>query len=263
MRKKMKIHGLMAGFLLSGSLTVFSGELDGNVDYLLLTRENMPTPAMIIEGCLNNLDFDPESYDSYMKKKQAAAWLPLVHLGGDIQQNRLNDYNYVDNYQVDYSYNAANSINNGQTFGGYQQTGYEDTYLVDLWVQWDLRNLLYDYDRQTVIVATANNENERHFLYAEVSQRYGNLYSLLPEDTGKKISASKASRIIENAAVLDAMSGFLISDLLRATLQAAEEQPVVIENGVDIRTEMEAEEQEQPAVVEVDDGQDDTVEKAF
>jgi hypothetical protein len=257
----MKLNTILGACIVGGAITAFAGELDRNVDYLLLTRENMPTPAAMIEACLNNLDFDPESYESYMKKKRAAAWLPLFHVGGEVQQDRINRYDYVDNYQVDY--NTAGAVNNNQTFGGYQQTGYDDSTYLDMWLQWDLRNIVYDYDRHLLIIAAANQENERHFLYSEVCKRYGKLYSLLPDKTGTKVSAGKAYRIIESASVLDAMSGFLISDALRPTVMMTDEEPVVVPNGEDIRDVLKDDEKAQPAVLEVDDGEDDNVEKAF
>ena len=121
----------------------------------------------------------------------------------------------------------------------------------------------YDYDRQTVIVSKSNDENERHFLFSEVSQRYGKLYSLLPAEPGEKIAASKAARIIESAAILDAMSGFMISDALKAALAANVEEPIVVGNGAPVEPVAEPEAVAKPAVIQVDDGQDDTGEKAF
>ena len=234
--------------------------VDENVDYLLLTRDNMPSPAEVIQGCLDNLDFDSESYESYMKKKKVAAWMPLLHVGGEVQQDKLNDYDYVQNFQKDYNFNGSD--NQGQTFGGQQQTGYDDSVLLDVWAQWDLRDIVYDVDQQTLINAEVSNENERHFLYAEVSKRYGQLYSLLPKETGDKIPAARAVRLLESASILDAMSGFLISDALKNLSSEGLEKTVVAPNGA-IEFSPEEQDVKEPAVIEVDDGQDDTVEKAF
>jgi hypothetical protein len=191
----MKVIAWMGAFALLCTTWSVRANVNENVDYLLLTRENLPAPALLMEACLENLDFDPESYDEYMKKQAKAAWMPLVHVGVEVQENRLNDYNYVQNYQIERT--PDDNFNRGQSFGGQSQTGYNDAVLLEAWAQWDLRDIVYYWDQQLAIGSEANIENERHFLYAEVSKRYGKLYSLLPDEPGDQIPAYRAVQLLE------------------------------------------------------------------
>jgi len=249
--------------LISG-LTLIAQDYEELADYLLLTRDLLPKPATLIDGCLENLNFDSESLESYQKKQRLSYLMPELFLGAQLQENRANDFEFVENARVDT--NSANS------FEGYTQTGYADSTRLEATLRWDLRDLVYDVDEQVMMASYVNEENERHFLFSEISRRYGALYSLLPEESGQKLSKRKVAQIIESAAVLDVMSGFVISKTIRKRTET-DATPIELSRIKGSANEADGEEDlpkrdaedgvQAPELLQVDDGMDDTFEKAF
>jgi hypothetical protein len=255
MNSKLWFGTIAVAYLMATGMSM--AESSENINYLRLTRANLPSAKEIIAGCLANLDFDSESYDSYRKKERLSAWLPSVHVGAEVQEDRYTSFGYVEDVQV--VNNGGGGVNTAQSYDGYTANGYDDAAFFEAWLQWDLRDFVYKVRRHLVIAAQKNQENERHFLYNEVSKRIAKLWVLLPEKKGDPIPEAKKARIIENAAILDALSGSMLSDAVRAL--DVEVEIISVNHKKPVEQEMSQD--EEPALIEVDQGQDDTVEKAF
>jgi len=296
----MKTHIILGALVVCTALFAlgeFNEASIAEVDYSRLTRKNLPSSRSIIAGCLKNMDFDDESLDSYMAKAKIAAWMPKMQLGTVWSPNKGKVYGDVIGWESaweretldsngwtseealadflanpgGYEFDAENTPWEGTYYDAFKPgiagadrhdtaTGYEDTWAYTMRLKWDLRNIAHNKALDNIISSTQNAETQRHFLFKEVSKRYGKLWNMLPETPSHKIPLSKLGRIEENAAVLDYMCGYLITETLLKDTTAA--KAVLVDESEDNGgVEDETQQGETPAIFEVDDGLDDNVEK--
>ena len=73
-----------AGALLYGAVPV---------QYLELTRKNLPSGQEIVVACLESLDFDKETSAEYRKRSRRSAWLPKMNVGATVSEDIVADWN--------------------------------------------------------------------------------------------------------------------------------------------------------------------------
>lgn len=194
------MRGKVAGSLLLFAAMVLAGKAFGEVkqgDYLKLTRENLPSAQVIIESSLKHLDFDQTTTRQHRRLARLSALLPKVQFRALKQENQINEWGYVDNWQV----------RNGDITDGFARTGYSDRIQYDAFVEWDFGNfIINDFDFLTA-TAKITQDDQQQFLLTEVSKRYAALWELLPETPDAAVSASQAVKIEEHAGVPAAVRG--------------------------------------------------------
>lgn len=223
-------------------------------EYSKLTRENLPGAQAVVEASLDYLSFDQRTIKEHRRLARLANLLPQLMLKATLDQSQVPQYEYGDYYNR----NDKNTTEVDQ----YRIKGYGDRMRYDAYAEWDMAQLVHsDYDNVLGAAKTTQSDQE-HFLLVEISKRYAALWKLLPEEKGVRVSASKALDILEHASVLDALSGSLISQAL-AEKEGDGVEIYRNEKGLQrIVKESKKPEEEVVILLDVDDGDDDTVEKA-
>jgi hypothetical protein len=230
--------------------------------YLKLTRKNLPSGQEIVKACLVQLEFDPESAVSYRSRSRSSALLPTANIGASVTENSVAEWGQVDNYQTQSQVvSGAPQQSFDHLESQFAPTGYKDRPMINGWLEWDLSGLVISPANYTIDNAKITQDDQRHFLLSDVVKRYADLWERLPEEGGTRISASSVYKVMENATILDAMSGGLITRRLE---QPTGSKPLLVQGdraAVKVVAEESMKPGKQPEIIEVDDGQDDSIEK--
>jgi len=235
--------------------------------YLKLTRKNLPSGQEIIKACLEQLDFDQESAAAYRSRSRRSALMPIMDIGAAVAENLVAEWGQVDDYQAQsqdvWDINGNEVL--PQSFDHFESqfapTGYKDRLTISGWLEWDLSRLAINPFDFFIDAAKITQDDQRHFLLSDLTKRYADLWKRLPEEDGARISASSVYKVMENASILDAMSGGLITRRLEQTNGS---KPLVVQGdraAVKVVAEESMKPGKQPEIIEVDDGQDDRIEK--
>lgn len=249
----MKKTILFAGLFILLEQGAFA-ESEGGADYLKLTRENLPQAGQIVTACKNYLGFDMESSESYRRRTRLSALLPRAVVGYGRNDRTSQTWDYVD--PVESGTVNGNPVQSSR----FTVTGYEDMNTFNGSLSWNLSDLLIHRLDFSIENGKLSYDDQLHFLLNDLTKRYAELWSMLPEKEGEVFSRMQALKVMQNAGIIDAWSGGMLS----RTLAAIDGQAVEIKNGSqtsDIVRELKDESGGDSGVIEVDDGQDDKTEK--
>ncbi|QHI69174.1 hypothetical protein [Tichowtungia aerotolerans] len=260
----MKIHSIRCIIALCGiSLLAAASE---QVEYLKLNRKNVPNAQTIIAACEKNLRFDTISSETQHRKARLSALMPIAKIGYSLSENSVPHYDKVDQYSYRTGYDTnPNSPSYGdpsynQQSSRFTATGFDNVTTYDAYLEWNLENLIMNPYEVSIETAKVTQEDQVHFLVNDIAKHYAELWRALPEHADTKLSTAAALKVVEKAGILDAMSGGAITEFLMETEAPA---PVVTGNGPALEKEIQQIKTnlETGKILEVSDGQDDTVEK--
>ncbi len=235
------------------------------VDYLKLTRASVPNARSLVDASYINLDFNLASFKERIKRVEQSAWLPeSVNFGYGYFGDSISDYGFYGRNTTSTNFGAS-----ATTFSDTEQTQYgtfpnrysgRQTFTASM--RWDLQNLFgVNSEEINTLADVINQIDQEGFALGQIAKSYGQLMAALPESPTPSISESQAFVIFEHAAILDSLSGGLISQVLRAGAGAG---VVVLGNGDALQEEMQKTKEdlqpEDSRVIEVRDGQDYGVE---
>ncbi len=265
MRKTAIITGLsIAVITVFGTASTVQGEPRA-VDYLKLTRANLPHVKSLQKAVLKNLDFQTELLRDIQRRIQLSALLPYsVALGYGLDDDAVS--NFGTNGKRTYAHTPTSSTSEYTTFGetyGALPNQNSDSESVSLSMTWNLADVFgHNVDKLYAVSDVMSQNDQESFAIVEVAKRCAKLMVALPERAGEEISSSQIYVIYENASILDSLSGLMITKALKA--EAGAKVVVVGNDGVALKQEMQKTEvsllEDEAPVAEVADGQDDNVE---
>jgi hypothetical protein len=128
-------------------------------------------------------------------------------------------------------------------------------------LEWDLGDLVLHRFDFTIETAKISMEDQRQFLVDDICKRYAILWNALPAEPGASLPASQTFEVIENAGILDAMSGGMITRRLEELKDIEAAFVSGIDDAFEETVQNAIEQVEAEEVLDVADGVDDTVEK--
>lgn len=249
-----------------GGLMVASANCAEPVDYLKLTRANVPNARTLVDATLENLDFNLATFKERVRLIRLSALLPeSVNLGFDRYDNAVQEFGFSEKQSFEESWRqSGGSIvqNDSKASTDYQHGSlpgqYSDGERFSLSMRWDLADLFGVNSESLYTLGDIMNQiDQEGFAIGQIAKSYGKLMAALPTESDQEVSQSQVYVIYEHAGILDTLSGGALTAALAAEEKAAE--VVVVRNG-DAR---EAEKPLQPqsgSVIEIRDGQDDGIE---
>ena len=232
-----------------------------SVDYLKLTRSDLPSARSVVSAAYENLDFNLESFKQRVSRIHSSALFPeSVNLSYGHAPDSLSRYGYYPRTTI--STNMSNGFwnNNSQTQHGALPNQFDTKKSLSLSVRWDLQKLFgFDGEELNTLADFINQIDQEGFALSQIARSYGQLISALPDDNNVELSESKIITIIEHAAILDTLSGGLISNVLRNKSDSY--QPAIKNLNDDILIIVdESLNPNQNNIIEIRDGQDDGIE---
>ena len=239
---------------------------DGNagsyIDYLKLTRENLPCPKVIVSAAYNNLDFNLTTFKERVARVHSSALLPeSVNFGYGHAPDGLSSYGFSERIsEATRDGFFQNSRTNQQH--GTMPNEYLNRESLSLSMRWDLQKLFgFDSEELNTLADVINQVDQEGFALNQIARSYGQLIAALPKDASEQIQEAKILIILENAAILDTLSGGLIADKLMEEASApldilksdSETNIKIIDRGTSSYSNT-------GSVIEVRDGQDDGIE---
>jgi hypothetical protein len=129
-------------------------------------------------------------------------------------------------------------------------------------MRWDLQKLFgFDSEELNTLADVINQVDQEGFALNQIARSYGQLIAALPKDASEQIQEAKILIILENAAILDTLSGGLLSDKL---MQEASAPLDILKSNSEINIKTidrgTSSYSNTDSVIEVRDGQDDGIE---
>lgn len=269
MKSRFKLIAMVLGGLVCLQSTGAAETQPAGVDYLKLTRGNVPNARTLVDETLKNLDFNLATFKERVRKIRMSSFLPeSVNLGYDHYDSALREFGFSGkrSYETNYENDGSGDIRDEKTSTNrlYGNTGqYSDGERFSLSMRWDLADL-FGVNSETLYTLgnVMNQIDQEGFAIGQIAKSYGKLMAALPAEADQEISESQVYVIFENAGILDTLSG----GALTAALTDAEKfsHVVVTPNGNALEKEMQKTEKalqpESGNVIEIRDGQDDGIE---
>ena len=266
---KIAVTAVLGGLICLQSAIAGESELP-SVDYLKLTRDNVPNARTLVDTTLKNLDFNLATFKERVRLIRMSSLLPeSVNFGFEHYDDALREFGYYGKraYETNYENDGSGDVR-GQKSSTDQLHGslpgqYSDGERFSLSMRWDLADLFGVNPEALYTLGDIMNQiDQEGFAIGQVAKSYGKLMAALPGEADQEISESQVYVIYENAGILDTLSGGALTAALAAEPKAA--AVVVLRNGDALEKEMQKTEKalqsEADNVIEIRDGQDDGIE---
>jgi hypothetical protein len=230
-----------------------------NVDYLKLTRSSLPCPRVIVSAAFENLDFNLATFKERIARVYRSALYPeSVNLAYGHGPDGLSSYGFSERSTIG-TRNGSFNNSSTQLQHGTIPNEYMNRDSLSLSMRWDLQKLFgFDSEELNTLADVINQVDQEGFALNQIARSYGQLIAALPEESVNEIPQSKTLLIIEHAAILDSLSGGLLTDILRQEVSPSI-KVTTNEGMVDIDRSSSLL-NEKSNVIEVRDGQDDGIE---
>jgi len=198
---------------------VLAGQQISDVDYLMLTRKNLPHIQKVIQAAMEGTDQIHRPLYKVKRDARLSAWLPELQLDmGYTPDAGHGEFNYV-RFETDYYKKDVEEYR-------WREVGNSDKMVYGAKLEWDLGALLWESDDQKLAEKYAKQSSMRRRRVVEISKRYRQLKDLLPADDSGSIPASGIADVLDHAIYLDSISDYLLTDaLLRIKREEARAKP--------------------------------------
>lgn len=186
-----------------------------DVDYMKLTRKNMPHMQCLVQGALNNLDVHLDT-DALTRGIKMGAFLPKFTARASYTPDGVNSYDRLDylayeRYNVDQAYTeSTRSVTEDK------QTGYDGRTDWGVMLEWDLTKLFHSNDERTLTSRRIQKASLVRRRTVDVARYYSLLMGALPEDENEAADPGKMAVILESATILDVWTDGMLTQVLQA-----------------------------------------------
>lgn len=253
---------ILIGFMCSSSQADEFNSFIPSVDYLQLTRSTLPSAHDVVAAAYANLDFNLTNFKDRVARVYRASLLPeSVNLSYGYAPDALAQYGFYDRSTYA-TRNGTFNNSSDQTQHGALPNQFDTRETLSLSLRWDLQKLFgFDSEELNTLASMINQVDQEGFALNQIARSYGQLIAALPEDDSESVNESKALIIIEHAAIIDSLSG----GLLTRVISTSSDINIIL---VDHRSDNEnksvvksnAEINGMESIIEVRDGQDDGIE---
>ncbi len=253
---------VLIGFMCSSSQADAFNSFVPAVDYLQLTPSTLPSAHDVVAAAYANLDFNLANFKERVTRVHRSSLLPeSVNLSYGHASDALPQYGFYDRSTYA-TRNGAFNNSSDQAQHGALPNQFDTRETLSLSLRWDLQKLFgFDSEELNTLADMINQIDQEGFALNQIARSYGQLIAALPENDSESIAESKALIIVEHAAILDSLSGGLLT---RAISTSSDVNIILVDRRSDhenksvVKSHSKVNDME--SIIEVRDGQDDGIE---